>query len=94
MTYECGELPRGSSWVRFNIRFYLIALFFIIFDVELVFMLPWAVVFKDMLAEIGDWMDEMPGYFGTGDQRTLLVRYLHELGNPEPAADQDERSTS
>lgn len=52
-TYECGEEPEGSPWVRFNVRFYLVALFFIIFDVELVFMLPWAVVFKDMLAEIG-----------------------------------------
>ena len=48
-TYECGELPRGSSWVRFNIRFYLVALFFIIFDVEVVFLFPWAVVFKQLL---------------------------------------------
>lgn len=47
-TYECGELPRGSSWVRFNIRFYLVALFFIVFDVEVVFLFPWAVVFKQL----------------------------------------------
>lgn len=47
-TYECGELPRGSSWVRFNVRFYLIALFFIVFDVEAVFLLPWAVVFRQL----------------------------------------------
>ncbi len=47
-TYECGEMPRGSSWVRFNVRFYLIALFFIIFDVETVFLFPWAVVFKQL----------------------------------------------
>ena len=47
-TYECGELPRGSSWIRFNVRFYLIALFFIVFDVEAVFLLPWAVVFKQL----------------------------------------------
>jgi NADH-quinone oxidoreductase subunit A len=47
-TYECGELPRGSSWVRFNVRFYLIALFFIVFDVETVFLFPWAVVFKQL----------------------------------------------
>lgn len=51
--YECGEEAEGSPWVRFNVRFYLVALFFIIFDVELVFMLPWAVVFKEMLGEIG-----------------------------------------
>ena len=47
-TYECGELPRGSSWIRFNIRFYLIALFFIVFDVEVIFLYPWAVVFKQL----------------------------------------------
>lgn len=52
-TYECGEEPEGSPWVRFNVRFYLVALFFIIFDVELVFMLPWALVFKDLLVELG-----------------------------------------
>ncbi|MCF7801144.1 MAG: NADH-quinone oxidoreductase subunit A [Candidatus Marinimicrobia bacterium] len=47
-TYECGEPTEGSSWVQFNIRFYVIALIFIIFDVEVVFLFPWAVVFKDM----------------------------------------------
>tara|TARA_B100000700_G_C14270637_1_gene501335 strand:+ start:43 stop:453 length:411 start_codon:yes stop_codon:yes gene_type:complete len=46
--YECGELPEGSAWVQFNIRFYIIALIFIIFDVEVVFLFPWAVVFKDI----------------------------------------------
>ncbi len=54
-TYECGEVPIGSSWVRFNIRFYLIALFFLIFDVEVVFLFPWAVVFKQLypIPELG-----------------------------------------
>jgi NADH-quinone oxidoreductase subunit A len=54
-TYECGELPAGSSWVRFNVRFYLIALFFLVFDVEVVFLFPWAVVFKHLfpLPELG-----------------------------------------
>ncbi len=47
-TYECGELPVGSAWVRFNVRFYLIALFFLIFDVEVIFLFPWAVVFKQL----------------------------------------------
>ena len=46
--YECGELPEGSAWVQFNIRCYIIALIFIIFDVEVVFLFPWAVVFKDL----------------------------------------------
>lgn len=47
-SYECGELPRGSSWIRFNVRFYLVALFFIVFDVEVIFLYPWAVVFKQL----------------------------------------------
>src|SRR5436190_11727165 len=47
-TYECGENPTGSAWIQFNIRFYVFALIFIIFDVEAVFLLPWAVVFKDL----------------------------------------------
>jgi NADH-quinone oxidoreductase subunit A len=47
-TYECGEDPIGNSWIKFNIRFYVIALVFIIFDVEVVFLFPWAVVFQRM----------------------------------------------
>ena len=45
--YECGEIPEGTAWVKFNIRFYIIALIFIIFDVEVIFMYPWALVFKE-----------------------------------------------
>jgi NADH-quinone oxidoreductase subunit A len=48
MSYECGEVPEGSAWIRFNIRFYVVALIFLIFDVEIVFLLPWAVVFKKL----------------------------------------------
>ncbi len=49
MTYECGEdLLTGSPWIRFNFRFYIIALVFLLFDVEVVFLLPWAVVFSDL----------------------------------------------
>jgi NADH-quinone oxidoreductase subunit A len=47
--YECGEDPKGSPWVQFNIRFYVFALVFIIFDVEAVFLLPWAVVYHGMV---------------------------------------------
>jgi NADH-quinone oxidoreductase subunit A len=47
-TYECGEEAQGSAWIQFNIRFYVVALIFIIFDVEIIFLLPWAVVFKDL----------------------------------------------
>lgn len=46
--YECGENPVGSPWIKFNIRFYVFALIFIIFDVEVAFLLPWAVVFKEL----------------------------------------------
>jgi NADH:ubiquinone oxidoreductase subunit 3 (subunit A) len=46
IAYECGETPEGSAWIQFNIRFYVFALIFIIFDVEIVFLLPWAVVFN------------------------------------------------
>jgi NADH-quinone oxidoreductase subunit A len=47
-TYECGENPLGSAWIQFNVRFYVFALIFVIFDVEAVFLLPWGVVFKDL----------------------------------------------
>ncbi len=45
-TYECGEEPQGPAWIQFNIRFYVIALVFIVFDVEAAFLIPWAVVFR------------------------------------------------
>ncbi len=47
-TYECGEEIEGSAWTQFNIRFYVIALIFLIFDVEVVILFPWAVVFKSI----------------------------------------------
>src|SRR5215218_3241800 len=43
--YECGEQPIGSAWVQFDLRFYVVALLFVIFDVEMAFFFPWAVVF-------------------------------------------------
>ena len=48
MSYECGEVPEGSAWVKFNVRFYVIALIFIIFDVEVIFLFPWAVIFQEL----------------------------------------------
>lgn len=45
-TYECGETPVGSGWVRFDIRFYTVALVFLIFDVEVAFLYPWAILFQ------------------------------------------------
>jgi len=47
-TYECGEEPQGTAWIQFNVRFYVFALIFIIFDVEAIFLFPWAVVFKTL----------------------------------------------
>ena len=46
LTYECGENPIGTPWVKFNIRFYVVALIFLIFDVEVVLLIPWALVYK------------------------------------------------
>ncbi len=43
--YECGELPIGPGWVQFDLRFYVVALVFLIFDVEIALFYPWAVVF-------------------------------------------------
>ena len=45
-TYECGEETTGSSWVQFNPRFYVIALVFLLFDVELIFVFPWSTVYS------------------------------------------------
>jgi NADH-quinone oxidoreductase subunit A len=58
-TYECGEDPVGNAWGNFNIRFYVIALIFILFDVEIAFMFPWAVIYADasLIAQTeGNWM--------------------------------------
>ncbi len=50
-TYECGEPPTGNAWVNFNIRFYLVALVFVVFDVEIAFIYPVAAVFKEWVAK-------------------------------------------
>lgn len=46
LIYECGENPEGSPWVKFNIRFFVVALIFLIFDVEVVLLFPWALSYK------------------------------------------------
>ncbi len=50
LAYECGEDPVGSPWIKFNIRFYVVAIVFIIFDVEVVAIFPVATLFKDAVA--------------------------------------------
>jgi NADH-quinone oxidoreductase subunit A len=56
--YESGEQPSGSAWVQVNTRFYVIALIFLLFEVEIVFLFPWAIIFADekIIAETnGAW---------------------------------------
>ncbi len=50
VAYECGMLPEAGPQPRFSVKFYLVAMLFILFDIEVVFMYPWAVVFRDFVA--------------------------------------------
>jgi len=65
-TYECGELPTGNAWINFNIRFYLIALVFVIFDVELAFVYPVTVVFRN-------WVERGQGMFALAEIGLFLA---------------------
>src|SRR6516225_3964992 len=49
--YECGKDPIGEGTSRFSVKFYLVAMLFILFDIEVVFLYPWAVVYREMLAD-------------------------------------------
>ena len=49
--YECGMLPEGEGNSRLSVKFYLVALLFVLFDIEAVFLFPWAAVYKDMLTQ-------------------------------------------
>jgi NADH-quinone oxidoreductase subunit A len=49
--YECGKEPIGEGGARFSVKFHLVAMLFILFDIEVVFLYPWAVVYRDMLAD-------------------------------------------
>ena len=69
LTYESGMEPVGGAWIQFNIRYYMFALVFVIFDVETVFLFPWAVSFK-MLGLFG--FVEMLVFLGI-----LLVGYVY-----------------
>jgi len=60
-TYECGEDPIGSPWQKFNIRFYVVALIFLIFDVEVVMLFPWAINYRDY------------GFYGFGVGAIFLI---------------------
>ena len=51
--YESGEVPTGTTRVRFNSQYYLVALLFLVFDVETAFIVPWVVVYQSAIAEVG-----------------------------------------
>ena len=48
--YECGMLPIGEGQARFSVKFYLVAMLFVLFDIEVVFLYPWAVVYKEQIS--------------------------------------------
>ena len=62
--YESGVPPVGDARLRFSVKFYLVAMLFIIFDIEVVFLYPWAVVFKDLLAQGTFIFTEMVVFLG------------------------------
>jgi len=59
-TYECGEPPTGSAWINFNIRFYLVALVFVVFEIEVAFIFPVAVAFRA-------WVENGQGLFALSE---------------------------
>ena len=78
MPYECGKDPVGSARERFSVKFYLIAMIFILFDIELIFMMPWAVVFSSPASPVDGWRTliyvEMMVFIAL-----LLVGYVYVL---------------
>jgi len=51
LPYECGMIPQGEQLPRFSVKFYVVAMLFILFDIEIVFMYPWAVVYRDAIKQ-------------------------------------------
>jgi len=73
--YECGMNPIGEGQARFSVKFYLVAMLFVIFDIEVVFLFPWAVVYREQIGEgaaVFFW--SMLGFVGI-----LFVAYLYAL---------------
>jgi NADH-quinone oxidoreductase subunit A len=52
-TYESGEVPTGDTRIRFNIQYYMVALLFVVFDIETVLIFPWTVIYNDAVTEVG-----------------------------------------
>lgn len=72
--YECGMLPIGEGAPRFSVKFYLVAMLFVIFDIEVVFMYPWAVQFKELILTDSMALLSMASFVGV-----LGVAYLYVL---------------
>jgi NADH-quinone oxidoreductase subunit A len=72
--YECGMVPQGGGQPRFSIRFYLVAMLFILFDLEIVFMYPWAVVYKEAIAQSSLVFWSMLSFISI-----LMVGYVYAL---------------
>ncbi len=73
--YECGMIPVGQGSSRLSVRFYLVAMLFILFDIEVVFLYPWAVVYRDMLHEHANLiLGSMVSFLGI-----LFVGYIYAL---------------
>jgi NADH-quinone oxidoreductase subunit A len=72
--YECGMLPVGEGAPRFSVKFFLVAMLFVIFDIEVVFMYPWAVQFRDLVRESALPLWSMAGFAGI-----LGVAYVYAL---------------
>jgi len=72
--YECGMLPIGEGAPRFSVKFYLVAMLFVIFDIEVVFMYPWAVQFRDLLENGATALLSMAGFAGI-----LFFAYVYAL---------------
>jgi NADH-quinone oxidoreductase subunit A len=72
--YECGMLPVGEGSPRFSVKFYLVAMLFVIFDIEVVFMYPWAVQFRDLAAQGPTALASMAGFAGI-----LVFAYVYAL---------------
>ena len=73
--YECGMLPVGEGNSRLSVKFYLVAMLFILFDIEVVFLYPWAVVYKEMLAQNANLIfGSMMSFLGI-----LFVGYIYAL---------------
>jgi NADH-quinone oxidoreductase subunit A len=54
--YECGEPTIGQAWIRFDIRFYTVALMFVVFDVEVALLFPWGAIFRDLVEQGQGWL--------------------------------------